>query len=60
MCKKTQSERFREAARKAEADTSDDALDRVFGKLDLKRKPEAAEDAEDEEARPSGGQGKTR
>lgn len=33
--------RFREAARKAEADTSDDALDRVFGKLDLKRKPEA-------------------
>ena len=35
---KEQTKRFIEAARKAEADTSDDALDRVFGKLDLKRK----------------------
>ena len=39
-----QEARFREAAHKVEADTSDDALDRVFGKLDLKRKPEAEDD----------------
>lgn len=42
---KTQADRFREAARDVEADTSDGALDRVFGKLDLKRKPDA--DGED-------------
>ena len=43
--------RFREAARKAEADESDDALDRTFGKLDPKAKPEAGKpaDADDDE-----------
>ena len=35
-----QAARFREAARKAEADEAPDALDRVFGKLDLTRKPD--------------------
>lgn len=45
---KSQAERFRKAARKAEADTSDNALDRVFGKLDLKRKPEADEQKDQE------------
>jgi len=35
--------RFREAAREVGADESDDALDRMMGKLDLKRKPEADE-----------------
>lgn len=33
--------RFKAAARELGADESDDALDRVMGKLDLKRKPEA-------------------
>jgi hypothetical protein len=33
--------RFRQAAKDAETDTSADALDRVFGKLDVKRKPDA-------------------
>jgi hypothetical protein len=37
---KPQSERFKEAARTISADESDDALDRVMGKLDLKKKPE--------------------
>ena len=32
--------RFREAARKLEADESDDALDRAFGKIDPKHKPD--------------------
>tara|TARA_R110002096_G_scaffold128411_1_gene276646 strand:- start:17 stop:205 length:189 start_codon:yes stop_codon:yes gene_type:complete len=36
--KKSQLERFKEAARKVEADTSDDALDSVFGKLSLAKK----------------------
>lgn len=36
-----QIERFREAARELSADESEDALDRVVGKLDLKKKPEA-------------------
>lgn len=35
-----QSDRFKEAARKAGADESDDAIDRAFGKLDLRHKPE--------------------
>lgn len=37
----TQLDRFKEAARQIGADTSDDALDKVMGKLDLKKKPEA-------------------
>lgn len=39
--KKDQSDAFKEAARELGADESDDALDRVVGKLDLKKKPEA-------------------
>jgi hypothetical protein len=38
---KSQSERFREAAKELDADESDDALDRIMGKLDLKKKPDA-------------------
>jgi hypothetical protein len=37
---KSQAARFREAARDLGADESDDALDRIIGKLDLKKKPE--------------------
>ncbi len=37
---KNQSERFKEAARQAEADESDDALDRIMSKMDLRKKPE--------------------
>jgi hypothetical protein len=36
-----QLDRFREAAREVGADESDDALDRIMGKLDLKKKPES-------------------
>ena len=35
-----QIDRFKEAARDLSADESDDALDRIMGKLDLKKKPE--------------------
>jgi len=35
-----QAERFKEAAREARADESDDALDRIMGKLDMKKKLE--------------------
>jgi hypothetical protein len=35
-----QSDAFKEAARDLAADESDDALDRIMGKLDLKKKPE--------------------
>jgi len=38
--KQQQSDAFKEAARELGADESDDALDRVMGKLDLKKKPE--------------------
>lgn len=38
--KQSQLDRFKETAREVGADESDDALDRVFGKLDVKRKPE--------------------
>jgi hypothetical protein len=38
-----QIDRFKNAAREVGADESDDALDRVMGKLDLKKKPEPAE-----------------
>jgi hypothetical protein len=37
---KEQGDRFKEAARELGADESDDALDRIMGKLDLKKKPE--------------------
>ena len=42
--------RFREAARQLEADESDDALDRAFGKIDPTHKPddEKAEKPKDE------------
>ena len=46
---KSQAERFREAARKADADTSDDALDRVFGRLDLAKKPAHDDSGENQE-----------
>lgn len=36
----SQHDRFKEAARELGADESDDALDRIMGKLDLKKKPE--------------------
>lgn len=35
-----QLDRFKQTAREVGADESDDALDKVFGKLDVKRKPE--------------------
>lgn len=35
-----QHDRFKEAARELGADESDDALDRIMGKLDLKKTPE--------------------
>lgn len=37
----SQRDRFKEAARQVGADESDDALDRAFGALDLKRVSEA-------------------
>ena len=40
---KSQLERFKAAARRADADMSDDALDKVMGNLDLKKKPESDE-----------------
>lgn len=39
--KQSQQDRFKEAARSVGADESPDALDRVMGRLDLKKKPEA-------------------
>lgn len=42
---KPQKEIFEETAREIGADESDDALDRVMGKLDLKRKPESEKPA---------------
>ena len=36
-----QGEKFKEAARELGADESPDALDRIMGKLDLKKKPDA-------------------
>lgn len=43
-----QLERFKEAAKELGADTSDDALDKILGKLDLKRKPEADEEKKED------------
>ena len=37
---KLQADRFKEAARQIGADEAPDALDRAFGKLDLRHKPE--------------------
>ena len=37
---KEQLDRFKEAARTVGADESDDALDRIMGKLDLTKKPD--------------------
>lgn len=37
--------KFKAAARELGVDESDDALDRVMGRLDLKRKPEAEKPA---------------
>ena len=51
MPRKNQVERFKETAREIEADTSDDALDRVFGKLDLARKPATDEQKDKPKAR---------
>lgn len=36
-----QTDRFKAAARELGADEADDALDRIMGKLDLKKKPES-------------------
>ncbi|EIE48764.1 hypothetical protein [Salipiger aestuarii] len=36
-----QLDRFKEAAREVEADTSGDALERIMDKLDLTKKPES-------------------
>ena len=47
--RKSQRERFAEAARAIEADDSPDALDRAFGKLDLARKPNPSDFAEADE-----------
>ncbi len=44
---KTQLDRFKETARSIGADESDDALDKIMGKLDLTRKPEADEKKDD-------------
>ena len=38
--KRSQIDRFKEAARKIGADESDEALDRIMGKLDLTKKPD--------------------
>ncbi len=38
MDNKQQLKRFKETAKQSEADTSDDALDRIMGKLDLKHR----------------------
>lgn len=40
MADEKQIDRFKEAACKAEADQSDDALDKVMRKLDLTKKPD--------------------
>lgn len=45
--KREQMKRFRQAACEVEADTSDDALDEIMHRLDLKKKPEAEEKKDD-------------
>lgn len=44
---KSQLDRFKEAAKYVGADTSDDAIDKIMGKLDLKKKPEVDEKDDD-------------
>jgi hypothetical protein len=41
MSSPSQSDRFKEAACNLGIDESDDALDRIMGKLDLRKKPDA-------------------
>lgn len=45
---KSQLERFKEAAKDVGADTSDDALDKIMGKLDLRKQPEPDEKDDDD------------
>lgn len=47
---KDQANRFREAAREVGADESDDTLDRVMAKLDLKKKPDPAKKPDDDKS----------
>ena len=42
-----QLKRFKEAAKDVGADPSDDALDKIMDKLDLTKKPEAADEKND-------------
>lgn len=49
--KKTQRERFEEAARQLGADESDDALDRAMDKLDLRHKPKPEGEKDDPESK---------
>ena len=44
---KGQLDRFKEAAKDVGADTSDDALDKIMDRLDLKKKPEAEDKSDD-------------
>jgi len=46
-----QVERFKDAARKLGADESNDTLDRVMGKLDLRKKPDPKPEAEKQEGK---------
>ena len=48
--KKSQADRFRNAAREIGTDQSDDALDRIMGKLDLKKKPEPEKNSNGEKS----------
>lgn len=43
---KSQQDRFKDAARDLGSDESADALDRIMGKLDLKKKPEPEKPAD--------------
>lgn len=45
--KREQIQRFKEAAKDVGADTSDDALDKIMGRLDLTKKPEADDKKDD-------------
>lgn len=62
MPNKSQTDRFKEAAREVGADESPDAMDRIMGKLDLTKKPErvvhdASTDLPDDGQRKKGGPG---
>jgi hypothetical protein len=45
--KSDQLKKFKETAAEVEADTSDDALDKIMDKLDLEKKPEPDEKDDD-------------